>query len=233
MLKIRPLLCFAVLLLAGMTHAHCRLDYPAGGETFFSSETITVRWAVVVPHHQKNWDLLYSINNGQAWDTIQMDIPVSVLSRRWPVPNLTSPQMLIRIIQDDTAMVPPGGENPSDTIDYAGTSAPFTVQSVAIKIELPEVSPIGRPWITAQPNPFHGSTLFTYSLPQPGPASLVIFAPDGRKVFSLTDQPRSAGLHSVQWTGLDRNQRPLSNGIYLGRLKTYSGETVLRLRLTR
>jgi hypothetical protein len=90
-----------MLMLPLMGKAHVALDYPVGGETFIVGETITIQWHIVVPHPQLNWDLFYSIDGGETWDTIQMDIPTSNLSYEWVIPNLLTSNARVQIYQDN------------------------------------------------------------------------------------------------------------------------------------
>ena len=82
-------------------NAHVALDYPTGGETFIVNEPLTIQWHVVVPHNTLNWDLFYSPDGGVTWDTIQLDIPTSQLSYNWVVPDQTTSQGRVRVIQDN------------------------------------------------------------------------------------------------------------------------------------
>jgi len=83
--------------------AHVALDYPQGGETFIVGETITIQWHIVAAHATLNWDLFFSVDSGETWDTLQMDIPTSQLSYEWEVPDSLSAHARIRVIQDNEA----------------------------------------------------------------------------------------------------------------------------------
>lgn len=82
------------------------------------------------------------------------------------------------------------------------------------------------------PNPFNSSTTIEYSLPEPQHVELVVYDLLGRAVTTLVDSAQPAGLHQVKW---DTNQTgTLSNGLYLVRLVTSSGETqVVRMMKVR
>lgn len=82
------------------------------------------------------------------------------------------------------------------------------------------------------PNPFNASTTIEFSLPEPQHVELVIYDLLGREVTTLLNGAQPAGLHQVKW---DTNQSgALSNGLYLVRLVTASGETqVVRMMKVR
>ncbi len=82
------------------------------------------------------------------------------------------------------------------------------------------------------PNPFNTSTTIEFSLPEPQHVELVVYDLLGRAVTTLVDGAQPAGLHQVKW---DTNQAgALSNGLYLVRLVTSSGETqVVRMMKVR
>lgn len=94
---------FALLLsvFSFKVHAHVGLDYPLGGETFIVGESILIQWHVVNPHETLNWDLLFSSNGGETWETLQLDIPLSQLSYEWVVPYEPGIHYRVRVIQDN------------------------------------------------------------------------------------------------------------------------------------
>ena len=80
------------------------------------------------------------------------------------------------------------------------------------------------------PNPFNPSTTIQFSLSSTGPAELDIYNMIGQKIRSLVSGPLEAGIHSVVWNGRDRNNIPVSSGIYMARLKM--GKKVETRRMT-
>src|SRR5688572_4277214 len=95
--------------------AHVALDYPQGGETFIVGQTIVIEWHIVAPHITLNWDLFFSVDGGETWDTLQMDIPTSQLSYEWLIPNNLTTQARIQVFQDNE------GQN------YLDNSLDFTI----------------------------------------------------------------------------------------------------------
>lgn len=95
--------------------AHVALDYPQGGETFIVGQTIVIEWHIVAPHITLNWDLFFSVDGGENWDTLQMDIPTSQLSYEWLIPDSITTQARIQVFQDNE------GQN------YLDNSMDFTI----------------------------------------------------------------------------------------------------------
>lgn len=71
---------------------------------------------------------------------------------------------------------------------------------------------------TNRPNPFNATTTLTYSLPEPAFVSLVVYNVLGQPVRRLVNEHRSSGRHAIVWNGTDERGRPLSSGVYVGRL---------------
>ncbi len=78
------------------------------------------------------------------------------------------------------------------------------------------------------PNPFHGSALFAFDLPQDAPVSLAIFDASGRRVAQLADGTWPAGRHSVRWA-VGEAGRALHAGLYFARFQAPGLTRVARL----
>lgn len=85
--------------------------------------------------------------------------------------------------------------------------------------------------LTAHPNPFNPSTLFTVVLAGDGPVSLNVYDAAGRRVRTLVDGPRAAGTLRVRWDGRDDGGRQMSAGVYLARLQTQGRQESRKLLL--
>jgi hypothetical protein len=83
------------------------------------------------------------------------------------------------------------------------------------------------------PNPFHGSTMIRFDLPEARLVRLSVYGIDGRLVCRLVDAQVPAGSHRVQWRGIDDSGRPVASGIYFCRLVAGDYASNKRMVLTR
>ncbi len=83
------------------------------------------------------------------------------------------------------------------------------------------------------PNPFNGGTIIEYSLPEAAPVDLIVYNSQGQQVVVLHSALQVAGHYSVEWDGLDSNNRPVASGIYLLLMKAASYQKVQRMLLLR
>ncbi|MDZ7263137.1 MAG: T9SS type A sorting domain-containing protein, partial [candidate division KSB1 bacterium] len=70
------------------------------------------------------------------------------------------------------------------------------------------------------PNPFNPSTTISFDLPAAEWVTLKIIDLQGKEILTLVDQRLNAGVHHYRWDGRDKNQQPVSSGIYIYTLKT-------------
>lgn len=68
------------------------------------------------------------------------------------------------------------------------------------------------------PNPFNPLTKISFSLPETQKVRLTVYSLDGRKVATLLDETRGAGLHEVVWTGRDDAGQSVASGTYFYRI---------------
>lgn len=68
------------------------------------------------------------------------------------------------------------------------------------------------------PNPFNPTTKISFSLPGTQAVELSIYAVDGRRIATLLNEVRGAGVHDVYWHGCDDAARPVASGTYFYRL---------------
>ncbi len=85
----------------------------------------------------------------------------------------------------------------------------------------PDVLALGLP----APNPARTRSALTYTLPEPGPATVEVYDAVGRRVAQLADGPHEAGTHTV-----DVPVGGLAAGVYVVRLR--AGPRVLARRLS-
>jgi hypothetical protein len=112
---LRPIIIACFLVLSKGLHAHVALDFPVGGETFVVGQSIVISWHESIPHNGLNWDLQFSVDSGDTWTPIVLNIPYSQTSYEWEVPDSVTSFGRIRIWQD----------NPDQ--DYLDFSLNFTI----------------------------------------------------------------------------------------------------------
>ncbi len=81
------------------------------------------------------------------------------------------------------------------------------------------------------PNPFNPSTTINFSLPQEDNVNLSIYNIRGQLVKTLINDNLERGEHSVEWSGLDTNNRHVGSGVYFYRLDSSHGTKIKRMIL--
>jgi FlgD Ig-like domain len=73
------------------------------------------------------------------------------------------------------------------------------------------------------PNPFNPVTTIRYEVPVDGTeVSISVFDAVGRRVRTLVDERRPAGLGSVTWNGVDERGASVASGVYFYRMRAGS-----------
>ncbi|MBT4613063.1 MAG: T9SS type A sorting domain-containing protein [Gemmatimonadetes bacterium] len=70
------------------------------------------------------------------------------------------------------------------------------------------------------PNPFNPETQISYQLPEAGDVTLSIFNLLGQQIHTLVSDHRSAGVHTVTWSGRDASGQAVSSGVYFYRFES-------------
>ncbi len=78
--------------------------------------------------------------------------------------------------------------------------------------------------LSAYPNPFNAATQISFTLPQSGIVSLVLYDILGRKVGELVNGRLAAGPHTIRYSA-----EQLSSGIHFARLETVTGTVTQKL----
>lgn len=68
------------------------------------------------------------------------------------------------------------------------------------------------------PNPFNSLTSIRYEIPRTSNVKILIFDLMGRQVKTLCQGEQNAGYYTVEWDGLDDDQRLLPSGVYFYRM---------------
>lgn len=81
------------------------------------------------------------------------------------------------------------------------------------------------------PNPFNPSTNISFSISNDSYVELSIYNIKGQKIKTLLNEKMQKGKHSIIWSGLDSNNKPVGSGIYLYKVKAGNFEAVKRMIL--
>ena len=86
--------------------------------------------------------------------------------------------------------------------------------------------------VVIRPNPFSSETWFTYVLTQEAAAVRIkIYNTSGRLICEVPDSTHALGYNEICWTGIDRNDDLVANGVYFYRV-TVIGENKQRITQT-
>jgi hypothetical protein len=72
------------------------------------------------------------------------------------------------------------------------------------------------------PNPFNPSTTIRFALPERSVVTLTIFNVLGQQVANLVNEPKNAGVYSVQWNGKNTLGTSVASGLYFYQIMTES-----------
>lgn len=115
-----------------------------------------------------------------------------------------------------------------DTGELAPPSMPASAATTALEeaLRIPVITELN---LSNYPNPFNPAVTLSYSLPMNVSAELRIFDTRGRMVAEYGLKGGKFGKKGcVIWNGLDRRGKAVASGLYVGRLQTSSGKTLVR-----
>jgi PKD repeat protein len=95
---------------------------------------------------------------------------------------------------------------------------------LSLEDEVPQEFNLGN-----HPNPFNPTTDISFTLPEPSYVTLTIYNVVGQQVITLVDGYRTAGPHTVTWSGRSANGEAVSSGIYFYRLE--AGEKAISKKM--
>jgi hypothetical protein len=192
--------------------AHVELIYPEGGETFFSGDTVSIKWTELVSHNTQNWELYYSSDAGEIWVTISDNIDYSLREYKWAVPFEETTTGRIKVIQNNSGT------------DYEDECPNFTIDNITGIWQNGSVDILFNSF-NIFPNPFATSTTIEYQLKQPSDVIITVFNHLGKQV-EMIQRHQTTGKQQVSW-----NAEGLPSGMYFFTLKAgaqvASGKMVL------
>ena len=183
---------------------HVNITYPVGGETFNAGDTITIKWVVAIDHGSNKWDLYFSSDGGSSVVNIASDLPKSQLSYAWVVPQTSTNQGIITVVQNNDVGA-----------DYQDMSGDFTINVTTTGIT--DKNDLAKNFVIypAYPNPFNNSTVISFNLPEQSPVKINIYNIAGEKVKTLINSEMQQGLHKISWNADD-----FPSGVYFYAIET-------------
>jgi photosystem II stability/assembly factor-like uncharacterized protein len=154
-----------------------------------------------------------STDNGNSWVQINSGLP-----------NVTS------LLSVEILAISPNGYM------FAGTNAGVfrSVQPITVVRETSDNESLTAFLLEQNyPNPFNPETEIRFHLPKSNHVVLRISNTVGQVVRTLADERFSAGYHQVRWDGKDKNENPVSSGVYLYQLQAGTFSQTKRMSLLR
>jgi hypothetical protein len=187
----------------------------------------------------------FRIQNDLATNVTLTALQMGGMEVPWWIDSISVPALPHLLAPGDTISVlvkVPIGVNNSPTINYYLDSLRITstagIQHVALMINADILNEAPSHDATAglrssYPNPFSGETAIPFILRSGDQVTLEIFDMRGRKIRTLLNDMKSAGLHKIIWNGNDDQGNRLPGGIYLYRLTTGNKISTKRMVLIR
>ena len=176
----------SMLLLSLGSYAHVDLTNPEGGETFIAGDTIIIRWVQVQVHDTQNWELYYSPDGSDTWQTITTTIAVGTREFVWVVPEEETTEGRIRVVQ-----------NNSDT-DFQDVSANFRIVQVTAIDEFDNNSQSAGSLVIF-PNPFRSYANLRFTVYEKEHVTLNIYRANGAHAAMLINNDMARGEYKVTW----------------------------------
>ncbi len=76
------------------------------------------------------------------------------------------------------------------------------------------------------PNPFNPETNISFSILKDGKLNLSIYNIRGQKVTTLINEQIEKGKHTIIWSGIDSQNKPVNSGIYFYKIKVGNQEVI-------
>lgn len=166
--------------------AHVELNYPEGGETFFSGDSIVIKWTEVAAHDAENWELYFSPDGGSTWDTISANIPYSVREYNWAVPFNELSTGRIKVIQNNSGT------------DYEDVCPNFSIDNIT-GVKQNQSSSILFDSFKVAPNPVHSIGNLSFTIDFSEGIAFTFYNLNGKKVDEIPLRNYLPGSHTVLW----------------------------------
>jgi hypothetical protein len=176
------------------------LSFAPGGKIYVGGTTFTVNGVL----HRGVACLDRATGNLTSWD--------------WDAGNASSVHSLL--FSGSTLYVGGSFSGPANQDRY--NLAAVSDGAVTAVEDEPATGPAPQTVLRPAPNPFGDRTSFRFALSRTEVASAAVYDVHGRLVRQLHDGVLHAGPHEMEWSGMDRTDRPAAPGVYFVRVRTPS-----------
>ncbi len=177
------------------------LNYPVGSENFLVGSIQEINWEVNGFVSFDFWDLMYSEDGGNTWTSLASNLPQTILSYDWTIPETMTSQGKIKLQM-----------NISGTI-YEDVSGNFTISDQIIT-SLDSFDKQSK-LVDAYPNPFKESITFKIATSKSSRLKLIVYNQIGQPVLETIIKETSTFPSTLSWTPKD-----MPTGIYYYHLQS-------------
>lgn len=212
------------VIIHGVSFAHVNLDSPKGGESYFPRTEINITWTETQEHGENNWDLYYSLDGGENWVEIALDIADETYEYTWKTPVTETSNAKVKVVQDNSGT------------DYEGVSLTFSISNdppdggtdpeIITVIENENSLLDDGLLLNNYPNPFYTSTTIQFYIPRKSLVQINIFNINGELIFSGGNKIYDKGEHKFLW-----KSQGFPDGLYFCRLTVGSKEKITKMIL--
>lgn len=116
------------------------------------------------------------------------------------------------------------------TIEFDTTEIfEITFDNVTVEEMVNLMSQIPIRYINNYPNPFNPNTTISFEISESGQTLIEVFNMKGQSIITLLDQHMENGKHTVEWSGIDRNNKQVSSGIYFYKISVNGNQKVNKM----
>lgn len=154
-------------LLVTPTFSHVQVNAPNGSETLCAGTTTTIEWEILIGHNTLDWDLAYSVTGAAGpWIPIVTDLAPGDISTGavhtfpWTVPDVSSTEVRVRVIQDNFGNGDYLDFSNSDLTIHGEASATFRADAAGVNATgyVATAPLLGTAWTATVDNATTGNT---------------------------------------------------------------------------
>lgn len=148
----------------------------------------------------------------------------------YTLPNITSGTIYVRVVDTDHTVK-------NRSFDTIFVDRLFVESETALGKKIIDnavsATPSAFSLMQNYPNPFNPTTTISYSLPEDGNVSLVVYDVTGRQIKTLVDGYQTAGEYKNVWNAVNESGAQMASGVYYAQLRNGSNLQVIKMVLMR